>query len=322
MFVRYDQLKELQKLGENNLRLTVLSTVSDVITTYYDLVQQRKQLSASDTAIQISRLRLQTAQNRFEIGKAARLEVLAASVDLNTDTTNILRQRATYRSTQIRLNQILARDVNTQFTVTDAVVIDNSLTLGTLISQSSEQNPLLQSAIISQRMAELNLRQVKANRYPDLTLNTGYNFTRSQSALGFATRTTGRGLSYGFTAAVNIFNGGLQKRNEKNASIEIDNANLDYERINQDVVAQLSSVYQTYLTNLELVRLEESNVRIAKQNLDITLEKFRLGSIAPIEFREAQRNYVDAILRSANAQYLAKLAEISLKEIAGTLNLQ
>ncbi|HCN84871.1 MAG TPA: transporter [Sphingobacteriaceae bacterium] len=322
MFVRYDQLKELQKLGENNLRLTVLSTVSDVINTYYDLVQQKKQLSASDTAIKISRLRLQTAQNRFEIGKAAKLEVLAANVDLNTDTTNILRQRAAYRTTQIQLNQLLARDVNTQFTVTDDVIIDNSLTLSSLINLSGQQNPALQSAIINQRIADLNLKQIKANRYPDLTLNTGYSLTSSHSALGFATKTTGKGLTYGFTASVNVFNGYLQKKNEKNASIEIDNAKLDYERINQNVISQLSSVYQTYLTNLELVKLEESNTRIAKQNLDITLEKFRLGSIAPIEFREAQRNYVEAILRYTNAQYLAKLAEISLKQIAGTLNLQ
>lgn len=322
MFVRYDQLKELQKLGENNLKLTVLSTISDVITTYYDLVQQWKQLSASDTAIQISRLRLQTAQNRFEIGKAAKLEVLAANVDLNTDTTNVVRQRATYRSTQIRLNQLMARDVDTRFTVEDAVVIDNSLKLSSLISLSEGQNPALQAAIINRRISELNLKQVKANRYPDLTLNTGYTYQNVRTPLDFTTRNTRRGITYGFTAAVNIFNGGLQKKNEKNAAIEIDNAQLDYERINQGIIAQLSSVYETYLANLELVKLEESNTGIAKQNLDITLEKFRLGSIAPIEFREAQRNYVDAILRYNNAQYLAKLAEISLKQIAGTLNLQ
>jgi outer membrane protein TolC len=72
---------------------------------------------------------------------------------------------------------------------------------------------------------------------------------------------------------------------------------------------------------LELVKLEEANQKIAKQNLDITLEKFRLGSIAPIEFREAQRNFVEATVRFSNAQYQAKIAEISLKEIAGNQNL-
>ena len=61
---------------------------------------------------------------------------------------------------------------------------------------------------------------------------------------------------------------------------------------------------------------------IARQNLDITLDKYRLGSISPLELREAQKNSIDAITRYLNAQYEAKLTEISLKEISGTLNIQ
>jgi outer membrane protein TolC len=52
------------------------------------------------------------------------------------------------------------------------------------------------------------------------------------------------------------------------------------------------------------------------------MEKFRLGSVAPLEFREAQRNYIDASARYTNAQYQAKLAEVSLQQLAGTLSLE
>src|SRR5690606_23124115 len=41
MFARYDQLKELEKLGEAQLQQTILDRVSDVMITYYDLVQQQ-----------------------------------------------------------------------------------------------------------------------------------------------------------------------------------------------------------------------------------------------------------------------------------------
>jgi outer membrane protein TolC len=58
--------------------------------------------------------------------------------------------------------------------------------------------------------------------------------------------------------------------------------------------AQLVTAYQTYLTNLELIDLEEKNEVIAKQNLDITLDKFRIGTITTLEFRTAQLNYVNA----------------------------
>ena len=322
MFARYDRLKELEQLGEANFKLTVQNTLADVINNYYDLVSQQQQIKALSGALDISRLRLKNSNNRFKIGKAAKLEVLAASVDLNADTTNLLRQIDVYRSTKIRLNELLAREISTEFKVSDTIIIGNNLLLSELQASASQLNPNLQSALINRRIAEINLKEVKANRYPDVNINSGYNFSKSTSELGFARSSTGRGFNYGLTASVNIFNGFLQKRNEKNASLQIENSKIQFDKITQNVTSQLTSLYQTYITNLELVRLEQENLGVAKQNMDITLEKFRIGSVAPLEFREAQRNYIDANARFTNSQFEAKLAEIALLQLSGKLNLQ
>ncbi len=69
-----------------------------------------------------------------------------------------------------------------------------------------------------------------------------------------------------------------------------------------------------------MIALEENNEAIAKQNLDITLDKFRIGTITTFEFRTAQLNYVNAKVRYSNAQFQAKLSEIALKELAGNLS--
>ncbi|MEO8795341.1 MAG: TolC family protein [Daejeonella sp.] len=322
MFARLDQLKELQKLEESNLRQTIQQTVIDVISNYYNLVQQKQQITALNTTLEISRLRLKNSQSRYQIGKAAKLEVLAASVDLNSDTTNLLRQKDQFRNTKVYLNELMGRNLTADFTVEDSIVILKDLVLNQLQQNADLLNPALQAASINQRVAELNLKQVKANRYPDVNINTGYNFSKSSSDLGFARQSTGRGLNYGLTASINIFNGFLQKKNEKNASFEIDNSKLLYEKTQQNVQSQIITLYQTYLTNIELVKLEKQNQDIAKQNLDITLEKFKLGTVAPLEFREAQRNYINANARYSNAQFQAKIAEISLKQISGTINIQ
>ncbi len=321
MFANYDELKELRKLDDTNMRATIQNTVSDVVNNYYNLIRLQQQLDATDSAVAISRLRLTTAQNRYQIGKAAKLEVLTATVDLNTDTTNLLRQRDAVRSAKVVLNELLARDVSTNFVVGDSIPVDTKLQYESLLDLSSRQNPSIQAAFINERIARLNLKQVKAARYPIIGVSSGYNFTRSHSELGFARDARGQGFSYGLTASVNIFNGFLQKRNEKNAEIRIDNAHLSFEQLKQNINAQLLTAFQTYQTNIELVKLEERNVGVARQNMDITLAKFRLGSLTPVEFREAQRNYIDANVRYTDAQYQAKTAEIALKELAGNLNL-
>ncbi len=319
MFARYDQLKELEKLGGTELKYTILTRVGDVLTTYYDLVQQQQTLKALDTAVVISKQRVTLADNRFTIGKAAKLEVLNAQVDLNTDTTNFLRQRELYENTKTYLNQLLARDLTSQFRVVDSVGIDNKLKLVDLMSSAGTQNPQIQMALINKRVAELNLRQVKAARYPQIGVTTGYIFTESENTLGFARENSGRGFSYGISANINIFNGFLQKRNENIARLQIDNSKVIIEQQTQVINSQLISAYQTYLTNLELVELEGRNVEIAKQNLDITMEKYRIGSITQIEVRTAQLNYVNAVTRNNSAQFQAKISEVTLKELAGNI---
>ncbi|CAM3004420.1 Outer membrane protein TolC [Flavobacterium succinicans] len=320
MFARYDQLKELQKLGEAKLKQTILSKIGAVNATYFDLVQQQQQLIAIDSTLLISTQRLQLAENRFKIGKASKLEVLNAQVDLNTDKVALLRQKELYANTKIKLNQILARDAQTSFSVLNDVIVDNSLILNELNDLAKKQNPQLQSQIIAKNISELQLKQVKAARYPVISLNSGYNFQNTESSLGFTTESSARGFNYGFTATLNIFDGFAQNRNEKIAKLEIENTKLAIEQQTQALESQLSTFYQTYLTNLELVTLEENNEAIAKQNLAITIDKLKIGTITTIEFRAAQLNYVNARVRNSNAQYQAKLSEIALKELAGTIS--
>lgn len=319
MFAKLDQLSELQKLGETKLKGILLSKIGDVTATYYNLVQQQQQLMALDTTIVISTQRLTLAQNRFTIGKASKLEVLNAQVDLNTDKVMYLKQKESYINSKIVLNQILARDPNTAFKVENGIAVETNLIIADLIALAEKQNPQLIAQIINKRVSELQLEQVKAARYPTIKVNSGYNFSESHTSLGFTTQSASKGLNYGFSASLNLFDGFAQKRNEKIAKIEIENTALAIQQENQTLISTLNSTFQTYLTNLELIDLEDKNVTIAKQNLNITLDKFKIGTITTLEFRTAQLNYINAKLRFTNAQFQAKISELTLKELAGNI---
>ncbi|WP_369753713.1 TolC family protein [Flavobacterium sp. WC2409] len=319
MFARKDQLQELQKLGETQLKLTIITKISDVQTAYYNLVQQQQQLAALDTTIVISNQRVNLAKNRFTIGKASKLEVLNAQVDINTDKVTLLRQQELYKNSKIALNQLLARDTQIDFKVVSDFTMKSKLEFAELKALAEKQNPQIEALVISKKVAELELKQVKSGRYPTVKVNTGYNFAESHSSLGFTTQSSARGLNYGFSASLNLFDGFAQKRNETIANIEIENSTLQIEQQNQALNTQLATSYQTYLTNLELIDLEETNEAIAKQNLDITLDKFHIGTITTLEFRTAQLNYVNAKVRYSDAQFQAKLSEIALKELAGAI---
>ncbi len=321
MFARYDQLKELEKLGEAELQRTILDRVSDVMSTYYDLVQQQQQLVALDSSLVISQQRVELADNRFSIGKVSKLEVLNAQVDLNTDKTLFIRQSELYINTKIRLNEIIARDTKTDFIVEDEMLIRDNLVLDELELLAEEQNPELKAQLINKRIAELALKEIKGNRYPTISANTGYNFSDSENSLGFTTQNQAQGWNYGFSASIDIFNGSNQNRNEKIAKLQVENSKIVIELQSQTIKSQLASAYQTYLSNKSLIELETYNEEIAKENLDITLAKYRIGTIPTIEFRTAQLNYINAQLRLSDAKYQTKISEVALNQLAGNLSL-
>lgn len=320
MFARHHQLKELQNLGATELKLAVLSKVSAVYQTYFTLATQQQQLKMIDSIISVSEFRLNTAKNRFSIGKASKLEVLNAEVDLNADQSTKIQLSEQYGISKVMLNELLVRPLDTDFKVSDTISTDHSLLLPDLLSSAEKQNPQLQLQYINKKIQEYELKQVKANRYPTVSLSGGYNLVRSQTPFGFVTESIGRNFNYGFTASLNLFDGFNQNRNEKVAKIQLENTQLQIERQTQQIQSQLASLYQSYLSNLSLLELEKKNEAIAKQNMEITLEKFKIGSVAPIEFRTAQENYGNAVIRLTTAELLTKQSEISLKELAGNLS--
>lgn len=319
MFADYEQLKETQKLGEAQLKQVILNKVGEVMITYFDLVQQKQQLTALDSTIIISEQRVDLARNRFTIGKASKLEVLNAQVDLNTDETLMQRQKELYVNTKVQLNEYLARDLKIDFEVVPEIFVDQALQLPELETLVEKENPTLQVEQINKRISELELKQTKALRYPTIFASTGYNFGRTESSLGFTTNSNSRGWNYGFGASLNVFDGFNQNRNEKIAKIQIENTEVAIAQRTQELMSLVNTTYQTYLTNISLIELEGKNEAIAQENMEITVEKYRIGIIPTIEFRTAQLNYINAKVRHSNAKFQAKLSEIILKQLAGNL---
>jgi outer membrane protein TolC len=321
MFARYDQLKTLNLQSEAELQMVVLTKVSDIAETYYNIVQQQEQLNAIDTAIVISKQRYDLATNRYTIGRASKLEVLNAEVDWNTDKSNFAKQKELLLNSKTVLNQIIGRDVTTPFVTVAQFNFDKTLVLADILNLSEKQNPQLKAQILNKEIAELELKQVKANRYPTINILSGYTISETQSSLGFLSQSSNKGFNYGFTATLNLFDGFAQKRNEKIAKILIENSKIAIDQQEQNLKSAIITTYQSYLTNTELTEIEGKNEVIAKQNLDITLAKYKIGTLTTVEFRAAQLNYVNAKVRFSNSKYLAKLSEITLQALAGNLSL-
>lgn len=320
-FYVFNQLKELVRISEVNTRANIEATVASVSTAYYDVVRQLQRLLALRQALDISQYRLDLARTNFEVGTFSRVDYLTAQVDYNVDSAALIAQQLSLANAKILLNTLLVRDPATEFAVRDTIVVRSNLALEPLRESLISNNPLLAAAVLNRRVADWNVKIAKAQQYPTINFLSGYAYTTIDNQGGNSVVATARnnGFTYGVQASVPIFNGFNQRRLKQVAAVNALSA--EYQASNQRLQLDLAltQTFQQYKTNLQLLSLEVQNFKITTQNVDIAYDRYRLGSLTAVGFRDVQRNLLDAQLRLIDAEFNAKIAEIELLRLSSTI---
>ena len=259
-------------------------------------------------------------KTKLDLGSGSEVELLQARSDLNADRAALLREQNILNEAKVVLNELLSREPLVEFHVADRIPLRRNLDEEELCNTLMSENLELQIARLDQNVAELEYRRVKGERYPELTLTSGYNFNRTEGAGSFLRFNETTGFRVGITARVNLFDGFNSSRRIQNAQINKKNRRLQLQENRLRLESEFRTTYRTYLNSLQLVDLEQSNLSNAEQTLDIALERFRLGDISSLELREAQRTFLAAENRLINTLFEAKIAETELLKLSGNVS--
>lgn len=317
----YKKLGELSKIGELNSQLTIENFVSDIVTGYYNYILQMQLANNLKYALVLSRERLRIDEDRYLLGSGSKLEVLQSRVYVNSDSSNLSRQNEIIRSAQIRLNELMAlENMDNNFQSVDTTIdVNPGLIYETLLGETLKNNTNLQIAVKNKIISDYDYKLVLSRSYPYMNLAGGYNYNFNTYQKSSTLNQTVNGMNYGVTVGVNIFDGFNQHRSLRNSRIDIDNKDLRYREVEQGIRADLLAIFSAYGNNLRLISLEEQNYQTARENLDIALERYKLGSLSGIDLREVQKSLLDARERLISAHYQTKLAEVSLQLISGRI---
>lgn len=319
MFTNYEKLKELEAMGELAARVVIERTIVSVLSSYYDLVRQKQRLQVIDKTISISEERIRLAEEKFQLGAASRLEILQAQVDYNADRSDQLNSEEIFRTSKIRLNNLLARDIALDFDVEDTIDTVSMPAWKDVYDIAMANNTYLQMNNIDTRLTSLELRSLNARRMPRLNANMGYSYLKSESEAGFMKTNQTSGINYGLSVGWNIFNGFNLNRQIANARIMKENAEIELMDFRSTLHTDLMATYLSLQSKKQLVDFESLNLEVADRNLAIAMERFRLGELSGFELREAQKNYLAAESRLITARYQAKIVEIDMNEITGKI---
>jgi outer membrane protein len=320
MFIQKSKLNELENLSGFQLRSVIENTVANVIEIYYEVVAQEALGKVYREALQISNNRKNFASARLNLGSGSELAVLQAIVDMNADSANLIKQSALIENLKSDLNSLLCRDLDQPFNVTAGIPITGNLNYSDLIKKAEQENPELLSARNAITLASLTVKELQSVEMPRLTLNSGIRYTKSSSDADLFKFSRTYGYNFGLSISYNIFNGLTTRQKISAARIRGESAEIELKNTKLDVEANLRQVYNDYITNLKLVEFETGSLEFARHNFSVAEEKYRIGSLNDVEFRETQAKLIEAENRLLSARYMCKLAETELLRISGQLS--
>jgi len=319
MFATYGRLTQLKEQGEINTRIQIENTISAVINAYFDVVRNQQILRSIQESMSVTEERVTIADKKLQVGSGSKTELLQAKIDLNLQVSQHLDQQILLYESKTVLNELMVRDLATEFQVEDTIPLGEMLDLAGIRKDALEKNNTLQFEERNILIQKYIRREINSQRFPVISLSTSYNFSRAESQAGLFLFNQNYGFTGGFTAAFRVFDSWRVNTQYRVATLDLKNAGLRYDALKLETESAIMRAYKRYQLALEQVEVEQESVDLSSENVNLSLERFKQGLSNSLELREAQESYIVAVTRWMNSLYTAKTQEVELLRLRGAL---
>jgi outer membrane protein len=319
MFITKNKLSQLEDLGEIHLKDTLQQTIYNVIASYYNIVSQKQQLASIHEAINFNKESVTILQASFNAGLVAKTSLLQAKIDLNVYQEAAINQEYQIVVAKRSLNQLLVRSPETEFEVVDSINNDYTPNKDELFQKVYTSNFDILAAERQVEIARLSMKEFQATRLPRINLTSGYNLSLVDNTASNVLYNHSYGPAIGATLSFPIFQSGTINRQVATSKIQMLSSGYFFENIKLRVNTQLQNALTQFENQRKLLDIEKENETLAKENIEIAIQRLRLGQANSLEVRQAQESYVFSYTRRITFEYNLKIAETRLKQLVSGL---
>jgi outer membrane protein TolC len=311
------RFEELEKIGQINVEAQMQQISFDVLLTYYNIVRLNQQVKAFSAIIALAEERLKIAQTRFEVGSAAKTDMLQSAIDLNGQQNSLVDIKRQIQNNKAILNTLLLRPADQEFTVADSVFTIPVMNYEEEIAKIDTQNLNLLRIQRERAVLVEDRRIINSQRLPVFSLNSVTNFNRNKSTAGLFLVNSSYGPNIGVSLAVPIYNSNIFKTQLRVNEVQQKQQAMQQELLKTQVQRDLLIAFQEYQTAIRIAEMEQKNVKNAEENNFIATERFKKLQGNTIELRQAQLSLIEAQDRYINAVFRSKIAALSIDLLTG-----
>jgi outer membrane protein len=213
------------------------------------------------------------------------------------------------------MNMLMGRAASVEFDVQDTIPIDLEQDTLKIAERLYKNNISVSSSMKQLEISGLNLKNAYTLMYPKLNFSAGYNFSNTDNSAGSTLLSRAYGSYFGGKITIPLYSAGETSRKIAQAKLELESARFDLENTKLEASNELRDAIDKIDSRRKLLDIEKENCLLAKENLDISMQRMRLGQSTSLELRQAEESYEEARTRQINIEYDLKMAETSLKKL-------
>jgi outer membrane protein TolC len=299
--------------------------VFDVTDRFYQLGTARQKVMVTQSALDASKTVEQAAQARFDNGLATRPELLQAQQQSAQSNFDLQTSLGAESDARVALIESIGLMPIVSLRVADlpekSHLNQTEDSVGELITRALAQRPDLVAKLANVRSKEYEIRRIRAEYYPKVTLDTHFTETDLQVSVAKSDYFGGTRPTFGAFLTVNvpIFDGFARRHKLDIAEADLHQAENELAGARDSASRDVWKAFTGYRTALKKQDAAEKLLTASKSAFDAVLESYKQGLSTYTEVVTAERNLSAALATSHDTQAAIYTTQAALALSVGDL---
>lgn len=305
----------IRKLDNQGYKVALTGTVNDVVCevkkAYYNLQYALEAKKVAEEMVARYESFYNQARAFYMAGTSPKVDVTIAEVNLSNSKLMLIQAENAVEIAIAKLNNTMGLPYTNRYRISDNLRYHPcDVTLNDAINIAKESRPEFQLANIKVEEARQNVKLVKKSYFPTITVEGQYQ-------KGGRSWTSNYGYNFGGYLNFPTINGMLIKNEIKEAKALYTREQANALNTHNNIYYEIQQSFYSMIERKNSIPVAFLGLKQAKENYELSYGRYKVGVGNPVELKEAQVQYQDAMLRYYNSLYQFNTARAELEKFIG-----
>jgi len=306
--------EEIASLSSNNNDINIMIEVDEA---YWRVVSLQKKVDLAHEYNELLKTTFEDIEKMYKEGVVTNSDVLKVQVKLNESEMSLTKAQNGLNLSKMLLNQICGLDINEDYTLQDAIEIDNTNEVKIAnIKQEIYNRPEALMLEQSVNIAKAEVDIARSRFMPNIVANGSYVFSNPNTFNGFEKSFSGM-FTIGVGVTMPIFHFGDRIHTLSAAKHNLRIAELKKEDLLEKLELQANMKQNSRNEAVKQSTIADNNMLQAVENLRMAQLGFEQGVISTNDLMQAQTAWVSAKSEVIDAKINLVLTDLYLNQSLG-----